>query len=116
MHELSIAMSIVDIAQEEAQTLNATEVIDIDIEVGHWAGVDCDALLFSLDAAKQYSALLKKSRVNLIRKEPLMYCEGCHKEFRPEVQYTTNCLLCNSEKIKLIQGRELSIISLNIKD
>ncbi|MGL5786712.1 MAG: hydrogenase maturation nickel metallochaperone HypA [Bacteroidales bacterium] len=116
MHELSIAMSIVDIALEEAKMLNATEVIDIDIEVGHWAGVDCDALLFSLDAAKQYSPLLKKSKINLIRKEPLMYCEGCNKEFRPDVQYVTNCALCNSEKIKLIQGRELSVLSLNIKD
>lgn len=116
MHELSIAMSIADIAQEEAQKLHATEVLDIEIEVGLWAGVDCDALLFSLDAAKQYSALLKNSRINIIRKEPLMYCAGCNQEFRPDVQYTTNCSLCNSEKIKLIQGRELAVLSLNIKD
>lgn len=116
MHELSIAMSIVDIAQEEALKINASEVIDIDIEVGLWSGVDCDALLFSLDAAKQYSPLLKKSKINLIRKEPLMYCEGCGNEFRPEVQYITSCSLCSSAKIKLIQGRELSVLSLNIKD
>lgn len=116
MHELAIAMSITDIAQEEAQKLNASEVLDIDIEVGLWAGVDCDALLFSLNAAKQYSPLLKKSKINLIRKEPLMYCEECQQKFRPEVQYMTECTLCNSEKIKLIQGRELSVISLNIKD
>lgn len=116
MHELSIAMSIADIALEEAIKRHATEVIDIDIEVGLWAGIDCEALLFSLNAAIQYSELLKRCNINIVRKEPLMHCNACLKSFRPKTQYTTNCSICNSEHIKLIQGRELSVVSLNIND
>ena len=51
MHELSIAMSIVDIAAEYAARDNAKCVTEIEIEVGTLAGVVIDALDFAMEAA-----------------------------------------------------------------
>ena len=51
MHELSIAMSIVDIAADYAARDNAKCVTEIEIEVGTLAGVVIDALDFAMEAA-----------------------------------------------------------------
>lgn len=116
MHELSIAMSIVDLALEEAKRENAKKITEIEIEIGVWAGVDSEALLFSLDATKQYSDMLKDCRIRFIKREPLMHCYGCNREFTPAVQYTDSCSICNSTHIELIQGRELSLSSISVKE
>jgi Zn finger protein HypA/HybF (possibly regulating hydrogenase expression) len=44
MHELSIALSIVELAANEAHKENATEVYEIELEIGEMAGIDPEAL------------------------------------------------------------------------
>jgi hydrogenase nickel incorporation protein HypA/HybF len=52
MHELSLAMSIVDIASEEGERLGG-RVSAVHLRLGPLAGVAKDALLFSYDMACQ---------------------------------------------------------------
>ena len=63
MHELSIAMSIVDMAQEEAERRNAT-VDAVHLELGLLSGVVADALLFSYEIACAGTRLGDKSETN----------------------------------------------------
>ena len=116
MHELSIAMSIADLVLNEARKANARQVKEIEIEVGEWAGVDCDALMFSLDAVLKSDSILRNTKVNLNKTQPLMHCNDCKKDFKPLVQYMRQCTNCNSDKLTLLQGRELSLKSLLIDD
>ena len=51
MHELSIALSIIDLAEEEMRLYGGERVRSIRIEVGSLAGVASDALLFSFGLA-----------------------------------------------------------------
>ena len=51
MHELSIAMSIVDLATEEAQRQGAVRVEAVHLKLGALSGVVKEALLFSWDLA-----------------------------------------------------------------
>ena len=51
MHELSIAMSIVEIASEEAQRQGSARVEAVHLKLGALSGVVKDALLFSWDLA-----------------------------------------------------------------
>ena len=51
MHELSIALSIIDLAEEEMRLHGGERVRSIRIEVGTLAGVASDALLFSFGLA-----------------------------------------------------------------
>jgi len=57
MHELSIAMSIVEIAAEEAQRQGRVRVEAVHLKLGPLAGVVKDALLFSWDLACDQSPI-----------------------------------------------------------
>jgi hydrogenase nickel incorporation protein HypA/HybF len=51
MHELSIAVSIIEVAEEEAARNHATRVQSVRLRLGSLAGVAKDALLFSYGIA-----------------------------------------------------------------
>jgi len=51
MHELSIAVSIIEVAEEEAARNNATRVQSVRLRLGALAGVAKEALLFSYGIA-----------------------------------------------------------------
>jgi hydrogenase nickel incorporation protein HypA/HybF len=53
MHELSIAVNIVDIASEEAKRLNARRVESVHLKLGLFSGVARDALLFAWELASE---------------------------------------------------------------
>lgn len=65
MHELSLAMSIADIAKKTALKESATIVREIEIEVGDLAGVDTSALSFSLDAVIARDILFKDCKIQI---------------------------------------------------
>src|SRR5271156_1318148 len=75
MHELSIAMSIVDIAQEEAERRDV--MIDaVYLELGPLSGVVAEALLFSYEMACS-GTRLEGSRLE-IKDVPIeVYCAVC---------------------------------------
>src|SRR5690242_18465555 len=57
MHELSIAMSIVDMAQEEAERHGSAQVIAVHLRLGKLSGVVREALLSSYEMACAATAL-----------------------------------------------------------
>ena len=57
MHELSIAINIVEIATEEAKKANVSSVLEIELEVGTLSGIVIDALEFAMDEAIKNSVL-----------------------------------------------------------
>jgi len=57
MHELSIAISIVEVASEEAQQQGGVRVESVHLKLGALSGVVKDALLFSWDLACEDSPI-----------------------------------------------------------
>ena len=111
MHELSIAMSIAELAIKEAQQAKALKINEIEIEVGDWSGVDYNALQFSLDAVLKSTNLLQNTKLIIHRCKPLMYCTTCQSDFTPPAMYCTTCKVCGAETVELKQGKELSLKS-----
>jgi len=64
MHELSIAMSIVDMATEEAERHGATQVDAVYLRLGRLSGIVARALLSSYDLACEHT-LLEGSRLQI---------------------------------------------------
>ena len=68
MHELSIAMSIVEFAQEEAERRGSARVISVHLRLGAFSGVAKQALLSSYEMAcgerawRARSSSLRRSR------------------------------------------------------
>jgi hydrogenase nickel incorporation protein HypA/HybF len=113
MHELSIAMSIAELAVEEAHKHHASTVIRVDVEIGTLSGVETEALEFAWDAAIQGTAAEKASlRIISVPAEAL--CLDCRQSF-PVGQLFAQCPNCSGFRYELVKGRELSIKSLEIE-
>ena len=112
MHELSIAMNIIDIAGEYAEKANAKVVHRIDIEVGELSGVVFEALEFAMENAKK-NTILEKTECFIIRIPGKVKCENCSYEFDTDNVYTP-CPKCGDYRQEIIQGRELRVKSLTV--
>lgn len=113
MHELSIALSIVDGALQEAERLGAARVEAVYLRVGRLSGVDKDALLFSYGVASQDTAL-ERSRLVIEDVEVAVYCPACGAE-RPTRSFPVlTCGECGSLAQRVVHGEELEITGMEV--
>ena len=110
MHELSIAMSVIDIADEYAAKANAKSVNEIEIEVGELSGVILEALEFAMEVAVK-DTILENATCHYIKIPGIVRCKQCSHEFTTSNLYTP-CLECNSYEQEFVSGRELRVKSL----
>jgi hydrogenase nickel incorporation protein HypA/HybF len=113
MHELSIAQSIVELAEREAQNHRANAVEELELEIGSLAGIDYAALEFALESAIKGSRL-EGARIVLQRIPGEGRCGDCENLF-PVENLFTSCPACGSYAVKIVKGRELRIKSLVVK-
>jgi hydrogenase nickel incorporation protein HypA/HybF len=114
MHELSIAMSIVDMAIEEAER-RGVAIDAVHVEVGPLSGVVADALLFSYEMACSGTPL-EGSRL-VIKEVPIeVYCQACQaKKVLNSMQWFC-CPECGAPTSEVIHGKELAITALQVRD
>lgn len=110
MHELSIAMSIVEIAEENAKQSNVTKLTEIELEVGALSGVVYDALEFAMEEAVR-DTILENAIRKIIRIPGKAKCNDCSNEFDVDDIYTA-CPKCNSFDSEVIGGKELRVKTL----
>lgn len=112
MHELSIAINIVDIAGREAEKAEAEKVTDLDIEVGVLSGVVIEALEFAMQEAVRNS-VLEHAKINIQEIRARARCKVCREEFEVEDWFEL-CPHCQSPNLEMIRGEELQIKSLKV--
>ena len=112
MHELSITMNILEIVEENAKTLHAKIVHEIEMDIGELSGVDFDALEFAMQHA-QKSKLLEKVEFVINRIPAKARCNTCNHEFELSDYYTA-CPKCNNFNHDIFQGKELKVKSIKI--
>ena len=112
MHELSIAMSIVDIARDAVEKAGAREVEHIELEIGQLAGIELPALDFALSEAVRDSVLARATRE--IRHIPgEARCMECQTTFPIQALYES-CPTCSSPFTDIIHGKELRVHALTV--
>ena len=113
MHELSIVLSIVDIAEKEVRKHHAHTVERIELDIGKLAGVEPQALEFAWEHGVDSSVLEGASKiVHYIPGRAL--CLDCGKEYEIEQVYDA-CPECDSFSKDFKSGRELYVRSLTLK-
>jgi len=112
MHELSIAMSIVDIASKKAGAANAGSVCQVDLDIGTMSGIEFDSLEFALSVAVKDSRL-EGTRFVINRIEALCECNSCTHLYAPGQDFGA-WPECGNHDIEYIRGKELQIKSLLI--
>jgi len=114
MHELSIAMSIVDMALEEAELRDVT-IDAVHLELGPLSGVVADALLFSYEMACSGTPL-EGSRL-VIKEIPIeVFCPACKTQKILSSMQWFCCPVCGTPTSDVIHGRELAITALELRD
>jgi len=115
LHELSIAMSIIEMAEEEAERRGGVRVNAIHLKLGDLSGVVEDALQLSYEMAS-YGSTLQGSRL-LIEKVPVtVYCPRCCKQRQLESIQNFSCPECGVPTPEIIHGRELEVFALEISE
>jgi hydrogenase nickel incorporation protein HypA/HybF len=115
MHELSIAMSMVEIAGEEAASRGGARVIALHLKLGPLSGVVKDALLFSYDVAASGTAL-EGSRLVIEEVPVIVFCRGCNQQREIETIQYLGCPLCGELTPEVLSGRELQIVAMEIEE
>ena len=112
MHELSIALGIVKIAEEETKKANAKRVDLIELEIGTLAGIEFDSLDFVWPSAVK-DTVLENAEKSTIIIEAKGKCLDCDTIFDLKNVFDP-CPKCNSFLKGIIQGKELRVKSIEV--
>lgn len=115
MHELSIALSIVDLASVEAKERGGVRVSAVHLKLGQLSGVVTDALRFSYELACEGTAL-QGSRLVIEEVPAVAYCQTCDSERPLDSVQRFCCSVCGSLTPELLRGKELEVVALEISD
>jgi hydrogenase nickel incorporation protein HypA/HybF len=114
MHELSIAMSIVDMAEEESERLGGKQIAAVHVKLGPLSGVVKVALLSSYDLACQNTALAGSSLV--IEEVPIVvHCPRCDARRSIRSIQCFCCAECGEPTAEVLEGRELLVTALELR-
>jgi len=113
MHELSIAMSIVEMAQEEALQ-RGVQVNAVHLKLGALSGVVKEALLSSYEMACDDTPL-RGSRLVIEDVPVVIFCPHC-KVQRPLSSIQLFCCAeCGTPTSEIVHGKELEVVALEIQ-
>jgi hydrogenase nickel incorporation protein HypA/HybF len=114
MHELSIAMGIVEAAMDEAQQ-RGVQVSAIHLRLGALSGVVKDALLFSYEAAS-LDTPLAGSRLIIEDVPVTIFCSQCDATKTLASVQAFVCPDCGAPTVDVRQGKELEVFALEIAE
>jgi hydrogenase nickel incorporation protein HypA/HybF len=111
MHELSIALSVLDIVKTAAADAGLARVDTVRLRVGKATGVLPDALRFAFDCSKAgtpaSTAALEIEEVPIGGR-----CDDCARDFTSPEPYVLACPLCGGSAFHITTGGELAVLDL----
>ena len=115
MHEMGIALQIIEIAQKSIPAdMAGSRVVKVNLTVGKLAAVVPDSLRFCFEVATQDTPLAG-AKLIIDEKDVVAQCNECHNKWTIEGP-AFSCPACSSGKIKILSGRELDIQSIEIAE
>ena len=114
MHELSIAMGIVEAATEEAQR-RGVQVSAVHLRLGALSGVVKDALLFSYEVACEDTPLAGSKLI--VEDVPVVIsCPKCKEDKTLISLQSFTCPDCGTPTMNIVNGKELEVFALEVED
>jgi hydrogenase nickel incorporation protein HypA/HybF len=110
MHELALTCSIVKMAEKAAR---GNRVVRLTLLIGKLAGVTTEAIRFCFDEVARGTSL-EGAVLEIIEPEGRARCSGCGAVFSASNLFTA--CTCGSFALTLLQGEELMINSIELKE
>jgi hydrogenase nickel incorporation protein HypA/HybF len=108
MHELSIALSLIDRVLEESRAREDARVEAVFLRVGPLSGVDIEALRFAFELACE-DARIAGCRLEISEVPISLDCPNCGAE-KPAISIQRLCCAdCGTPSAEVVHGRELEL-------
>ncbi|MFC9324316.1 hydrogenase maturation nickel metallochaperone HypA [Kitasatospora sp. NPDC057015] len=115
MHEMSIAMAVVEQVEEAAGSTGETAVEAVHLQVGELAGVVPDALAFCFELACA-GTVLEGAELVAETVPARARCAPCAAEWPVGMPPDLVCPRCGGTQAELLAGRELQITGVRWAD
>lgn len=115
MHELSIAMSLIDLAADALSKHGRGRVSVLHLKLGPLAGVDATALKSAFELAREGSPL-QGAELDIEQVPIAIRCPTCGVERPVESPHMLCCATCGSTDGKVLHGDEMQLTSLEIEE
>jgi hydrogenase nickel incorporation protein HypA/HybF len=115
MHELSIAMGLIDAACEEAARQGGVQVDALHLRIGALSGVVREALEFSYTLAVEGTAIAG-ARLEIEEVPVTVHCPRCDAQrVLASVQHF-HCPVCDEPTPDVVGGRDLELFALEVSE
>lgn len=115
MHELSIVMSLLDVAGEELERQGGGRVLALHLTVGPLAGVVREALASAFEQARAGSAF-EGCRLVIQETPILIDCATCGAVRAARSIQDIRCDHCGAPAEKIVGGRELELTVMELSE
>jgi hydrogenase nickel incorporation protein HypA/HybF len=113
MHEVSIAINLLEIASEQCRKNGFSRVEAINLKIGRASGILPDALIFAFNAVR--GDTICGDAVLAIEEIPVSgHCNDCDAGFAVEEEYVLCCPVCKGGSFAVTAGRELDIVDMEV--
>ena len=113
MHELSIAVSLIDLVQEEAEN-RGVRVLAVHLKLGPLSGVVKEALLGSYEMAAAGTPL-ESSRLVIEDVPVSVFCPVCGQRRQLPSMQLLECPECRTPTPEVVGGAELQVTALEVE-
>ena len=114
MHEMSIVVSFVKMAEDFAVKNNAEKVVKVVLQLGEISGIE-PRYLHDFYPSVIEGTILEGSELVIETIEASVFCTNCATTYNP-TKSDLKCPACGSEKCDVIDGRGLFIKEIGIKE
>lgn len=113
MHEVSIALRLLEIIEEKCRQEGCTSIKSVRVRVGKASGVSPESLAFAFEAVDK-GPLAREAKL-IIDLVPLGgLCNRCGNQFTTEEAYMLECPRCASPSFKIHKGYELEVVEMEV--
>lgn len=113
MHEVTVALGLLEDVQSAALDEAADRVCDVHVRIGALSGVVRDALLFSWDVVTAQT-ICEGSRLHIEEVPLVIFCERCGGERAPRPGSGLLCPDCCNASPRIVRGREMQLVAMEV--
>ena len=114
MHEMGIALQVIDIATAAIPPeMRGCRVEAVHLKIGKLSAVVVSSLNFCLEIATRETPL-EQAAITIEEVPVVARCRACGHEWQVE-QAVFKCPACESGNLKILSGRELDVVSIDIE-
>lgn len=114
MHEYSIVQNLLELCEQNATNHNCSKISKVIIKVGRLSNVEPALLKTAFDTFKD-ETIASGSELVIIDQKVVIECKNCNKTTELEANEFC-CPSCFSYEVKVLDGEELLLMSLEMDE